>query len=66
MVNDYERQDFWKSNIKIKITKCDNEKSWYKNNVGMYFEINYETVRDYYVIHDGVLKVILKIDAEKE
>lgn len=51
---------------KIKILKNSCETSWYKNSVGECFEINSESVRDYYVIYNGVLRVVLKIDAEKE
>jgi hypothetical protein len=64
MVNDYERQDFWKSNSKIKITKCNNEKSWYHDKVGQIFEIDSTSVRDYYVKESGSLKCILVKDAE--
>ena len=59
MVNDYERQEFWKTKEKVKITKCDNEKSWYYDKVGQIFEVDSTSVRDYYIKYDGYLRCIL-------
>ena len=64
MVNDYERQEFWKTKEKVKITKCDNEKSWYYDKVGQIFEVDSTSVRDYYIKYDGYLRCILVKDAE--
>lgn len=64
MMNEYERQEFWKTKEKVKITKCDNEKSWYYDKVNEIFEIDSTSVRDYYVKYNGGLRCILVRDAE--
>lgn len=62
MVNDYERQDFWKK--RVKITKCENKDSWYHDKVGEIFDVDSISVRDYYIKENGDLKCILVVDAE--
>jgi hypothetical protein len=62
MVNDYERQDFWKK--RVKITKCNNKDSWYCDKVGEIFNVDSTSVRDYYIKENGSLKCILVVDAE--
>lgn len=62
MVNDYERQDFWKT--KIRVIKCNSKESWYYNKVGCVFEVDSTSVRDYYVKENNNLKCILAKDAE--
>jgi hypothetical protein len=49
---------------KIKIIKCNNDKSWYKDLIGQTFSFEDFSVRDYYVRTDGVLRTILAIDVE--
>lgn len=62
MVNDYERQDFWKKKIKIK--SCGNKESWYYDKIGNVFEVNSTSVRDYYVYEKDRIKCVLINDAE--
>ena len=62
MINDYERLDFWRK--RIKVTQCENKDSWYHDKVGIIFEVDSTSVRDYYVKESGNLKCILVKDAE--
>jgi len=62
MVNDYERQDFWKK--RVKITNCDNKDSWYYDKVGKIFDVNSTSVRDYYVVEGSNIKCVLIKDAK--
>jgi len=64
MANDYERIDFWKSKIKIKITNCDNKQSWYSDKIGQTYEIVSGSVRDYYIKEDDRIKSVLVKDVE--
>lgn len=50
---------------KVKIVKCNNDKSWYKDLIGQTFSFEDHSVRDYYVrTSDGVLRIILAVDVE--
>jgi hypothetical protein len=49
---------------KIKIVKCNNDKSWYKDFIGQTFTFEDYSVRDYYVRTDGVLRCVLVCDVE--
>ncbi len=49
--------------IKIKILKFSSEKSWYKDFIEKEFIVESENTRDYYVIHNDVLRCVLKVDA---
>jgi len=62
MFNEYERQEFWKT--KIKVINCNNKESWYNDKVGQVFEVHSTTVRDYYIKEDGNVKSVLIKDAE--
>lgn len=62
MVNDYERQDFWKK--RIKIIECGNKNSWYHDKVGSVFNVESTSVRDYYVKENGTMRCVLVKDAE--
>ena len=64
MVNDYERQEFWKNKTKIKVVKCGNTKSWYWDRVGKVFEVDSTSARDYYVVEEGRTRCVLMVDAE--
>lgn len=62
MFSDYERIDFWKT--KVKVTNCDNEKSWYHNKVGQIFDVDSTSARDFYIKEDNTIKCILIKDAQ--
>lgn len=64
MASDYERLEFWKSKIKVKIINCDNKESWYSDKIGKTYEIVSGSVRDYYIKEDDRIKSILVKDAE--
>jgi len=62
MINEYERQEFWKT--KIKVTKCNNQDAWYSDKIGQVFEVDSTTVRDYYIKENDSVKSVLTKDAE--
>lgn len=66
MTSDYERREFWTllEKTKVKITKCNNEKSWYYDRVGQIFEVDSTSARDYRVKENNSLRCILRLDAE--
>lgn len=47
----------------IEIVQCSSESFWYRDLVGQKMAVTDITVRDYYVMHKGMLKGVLWKDA---
>ena len=55
---------FYTADMRIVIKKCSFDEFWYKDLIGIIFNIDSFCNRDYYVKHDGHLKAVLRSDAE--
>lgn len=64
MFNDYERQSFWKEDVKVKIVKCDSEDCWYNKKVGQVFKIESLSENNFKIKIGDVFKNIPSSDVE--
>ncbi len=52
------------ADLRIEVKKCTSDKFWYCELIGHKLKIEDISIRDFYVIHDGKLRGILRKDAE--
>lgn len=52
------------ADLRIVIKKCSSDKFWYCELIGYKFKIENLSTRDFYVLHNGSIKSILRRDAE--
>jgi hypothetical protein len=52
------------SSSTIKVVKCSFNSFWYNDLIGSEFIIQDDSIRDFFVLHEGRIKSILKTDAD--